>query len=62
MTESDKLNALFVRLTTRQRNLILAAAETDRPTPQGVIRQIAELESAIAAVTELYAEWEGSER
>ena len=56
MGMSDKLDALFCRLTTRQRNLIFAAAETDRPTPHSVIRQIAELESAIAAVATLWDE------
>lgn len=48
--KSDKLAALLDRLLTRQLELILAAAEFDMLPPHSVIRQIAELEKAIAAV------------
>ena len=46
----DKLAALLERLKARQRDLILAAAEVDALPAASVLRQIAELENAIAAV------------
>ncbi|MFK5600555.1 hypothetical protein ACFZ8E_26725 [Methylobacterium sp. HMF5984] len=46
----DKLEALLDRLKTHQRSLILAAAEYDTLPAASVLRQIAELENAIAAV------------
>lgn len=47
---SDKLTALLDRLKARQRDLILAAAEIDALPAASVLRQISELENAIAAV------------
>lgn len=47
---SNKLTALLDRLKARQRDLILAAAETDAVPAASVLRQIAELENVIAAV------------
>lgn len=46
----QKLEALLTRLQDRQRELILAAAEQDALPAASVLRQIAELENAIAAV------------
>ena len=46
----DKFTALLDRLKARQRDLILSAAETDAMPATSVLRQIAELENAIAAV------------
>ncbi|MDP4027292.1 hypothetical protein Q8W71_32535 [Methylobacterium sp. NEAU 140] len=59
---SDKLENLFNQLTSRQRNLIMAAAKNEKYTPHSVIRQIAELETAISAVADLWAEEEGSRK
>ena len=47
---SDKLTALLDRLKARQRDLIVTASETDALPAASVLRQIAELENAIAAV------------
>ncbi|TXM94828.1 hypothetical protein [Methylobacterium sp. WL116] len=46
----DKLEALLDRLKAYQRAMILAAAEHDTLPAASVLRQIAELENAIAAV------------
>ena len=46
----DKLDTLLERLKHHQRALILAAAEHDALPAASVLRQIAELENAIAAV------------
>ena len=46
----DKLAALLDRLRARQRDLIVTASETDALPAASVLRQIAELENAIAAV------------
>ncbi|TXM94078.1 hypothetical protein [Methylobacterium sp. WL116] len=46
----DKLEALLDRLKAHQRAMILAAAEHDTLPAASVLRQIAELENAIAAV------------
>ena len=46
----DKLTTLLDRLKARQRDLVLAAAEIDALPAASVLRQIAELENAIAAV------------
>ena len=45
-----KLTTLLDRLKARQRDLILAAAETDALPAASVLRAISELENAIAAV------------
>ncbi|MDP4026816.1 hypothetical protein Q8W71_29865 [Methylobacterium sp. NEAU 140] len=47
---TDKLTALLNRLKGRQRDLILEAAQVDALPAHSTIRQIAELENAIAAV------------
>ena len=44
------LNTLLNRLKTRQRDLIMQAAQQEMMPPDGMLRQIAELENAIAAV------------
>ncbi|MCJ2127380.1 hypothetical protein [Methylobacterium sp. E-045] len=44
------LEALLDRLKDRQRKLILAAAEHDTMPADSVLKRIAELENAIAAV------------
>jgi hypothetical protein len=44
------LNSLLDRLKARQRDLIMQAAKQDMLPPDGMIRQIADLENAIAAV------------
>lgn len=44
------LNALLDRLKTRQRDIIMEAAKHDMLPPEGMLKQIAELENAIAAV------------
>ena len=46
----SKLDALLERLKAHQRAIIVQAAEFDMLPPAGVLRQIAELENAIAAV------------
>lgn len=46
----SKLDALLDRLKARQREIILEAAEFDMLPPAGILRQVAELENAIAAV------------
>ncbi|TXN06049.1 hypothetical protein FV219_10040 [Methylobacterium sp. WL122] len=46
----EKLNALLERLKAHQRVIILAAAEHDTLPAASVLRQISELENAIAAV------------
>ena len=46
----DKLEALLDRLKVRQRDLIMEAAQYDTLPAGSVLRQIAELENAIAAV------------
>lgn len=45
-----KLEALLDRLKSRQRDLILQAAEHDTMPADSTLRRIAELENAIAAV------------
>lgn len=44
------LDALLQRLKHRQRDLVLAAAEHDTMPADSVLKRIAELENAIAAV------------
>ena len=44
------LNTLLNRLKARQRDLIMQAAQQEMMPPDGMLRQIAELENAIAAV------------
>ena len=44
------LNTLLDRLKSRQRDIIMQAAKQDMLPPDGVLRHIAELENAIAAV------------
>jgi hypothetical protein len=46
----DKLAAILERLTSHQRDLILAMAEHDRMPVESALRQVAELENVIAAV------------
>lgn len=46
----NKLDALLDRLKARQREIIIQAAEFDMLPPAGILRRIAELENAIAAV------------
>jgi uncharacterized coiled-coil protein SlyX len=46
----NKLDALLDRLKARQRDLILQAAEHDTMPADSVLKRIAELENAIAAV------------
>ncbi|GLS50960.1 hypothetical protein GCM10007885_38140 [Methylobacterium gnaphalii] len=52
----QKLDALLSRLKARQRDLILEVAEHDMLPAAGALRQIAELENAIAAVEAVAAE------
>lgn len=47
MTNFD---ALLDRLKARQRDIIMEAAKHDMMPPRGMLKQIAELENAIAAV------------
>ena len=44
------LNTLLNRLKARQRDLIMQAAKQEMMPPDGMLRQIADLENAIAAV------------
>lgn len=44
------LNSLLDRLKARQRDLIMQAAKNDMLPPDGMLKRIAELENAIAAV------------
>ena len=44
------LDLLLDRLKARQRDLIMQAARQDMMPPDGMLRQIAEMENAIAAV------------
>jgi hypothetical protein len=44
------LNALLGRLKARQRGIIMEAAKHDMLPPDGMLKQIADLENAIAAV------------
>ncbi|UIN35110.1 hypothetical protein [Methylobacterium oryzae] len=53
---SDKLDALLNRLKAHQRDLIFAMADHDGMPAQSAIRQVAELESVIAAVEAVAAE------
>ena len=46
----DKLDALLDRLKTRQRDLIMEAAQYDTMPADSTLKRIAELENAIAAV------------
>ena len=46
----SKLDALLDRLKARQREIIIQAASFHMLPPTGVLRRIAELENAIAAV------------
>ncbi|MDP4026115.1 hypothetical protein Q8W71_26155 [Methylobacterium sp. NEAU 140] len=59
---TDKLDLLLNRLKARQRDLILEAAETDALPAHSTIRQIAELENAIAAVEAVAADEADRER
>ncbi|WP_264047989.1 hypothetical protein [Methylobacterium flocculans] len=43
------LNSLLDRLKARQRDVIMQASKQDMLPPDGMLRQIAELENAIAA-------------
>lgn len=54
------LNSLLDRLKAHQRDLIMQAAKEDMLPPDGMLKRIAELENAIAAV-EAIAD-EGAER
>lgn len=56
MTELVELSK---RLKEAQRELILKAAQGGKLPPDGVIRKIAELESAIVAVDTLIGEGDG---
>jgi hypothetical protein len=47
---SDKLNALLGRLKAHQRDLVLAMAEHEGMPAGSALRQVAELETVIAAV------------
>lgn len=55
----NELITLSQNLKAAQRELIVNAAKTGRLPPDGVIRKIAELESAIIAVDTLIGENEG---
>ncbi|WP_293867554.1 hypothetical protein [uncultured Alsobacter sp.] len=55
----NELMTLSQTLKAAQRELIVNAARTGRLPPDGVIRKIAELESAIIAVDTLIGESEG---
>ena len=46
----DKLEALLDRLKTRQRDLIMEAAQYDTMPADSTLKRIAELENVIAAV------------
>lgn len=46
----SNLDTLLDRLKAHQRNLIMQAAQSDMLPPDGMLRQIADLENAIAAV------------
>ena len=46
----DKLEALLDRLKTRQRDLIMEAAQYDTMPADSTLKRIAELENAIAAI------------
>ena len=58
----DKLDALLDRLKAHQRAMILAAAEHDTLPAASVLRQLAELENAIAAVEAVTDEERGRRR
>ncbi|MCJ2009883.1 hypothetical protein [Methylobacterium sp. J-092] len=58
----DKLDALLDRLKAHQWAMILAAAEHDTLPAASVLRQIAELENAIAAVEAVAEEERGRRR
>ncbi|MCJ2074118.1 hypothetical protein MKK68_00375 [Methylobacterium sp. E-016] len=58
----DKLDALLDRLKAHQRAMILAATEHDTLPAASVLRQIAELENAIAAVEAVADEERGRRR
>ena len=53
---SNKLDALLERLKAFQRDLILMMAEHDGMPAGSMLRQVAELESVIAAVEAVAAE------
>lgn len=55
----NELISLSKTLKAAQRDLIISAAKTGRLPPDGVIRKIAELESAIIAVDTMIGESEG---
>ncbi|MDP4023732.1 hypothetical protein Q8W71_13935 [Methylobacterium sp. NEAU 140] len=59
---TDTLDILLNRLKARQRDLILEAARVDALPAHSTIRQIAELENAIAAVEAVTAEEAERER
>ncbi|TXN38894.1 hypothetical protein FV232_26875 [Methylobacterium sp. WL30] len=58
----DKLDALLDRLKAHQRVMILAAAEHDTLPAASVLKRIAELENAIAAVEAVADEERGRRR
>lgn len=49
-TSTTKLRTLLGRLQSRQRDLIVAAAEADALPPDTALRKIADLENAIGAI------------
>ena len=55
------LNTLLNRLKARQRDLIMQAAQQEMMPPDGMLRQIADLENAIAAVEAVAEEEEERE-
>jgi hypothetical protein len=57
----NELITLSKTLKAAQRELIVNAAKTGRLPPDGVIRKIAELESAIIAVDTMIGESEGGQ-
>ena len=55
------LSALLSRLKARQREIIMEAAKADMISPDGMLRQIAHLENAVAAVEAVAEEEVGRE-
>lgn len=58
----DKLYALLDRLKTRQRDLIMEAAEYNTMLADSTLKRIAELENVIAAVEAVADEERGRRR
>ncbi|MCJ2075652.1 hypothetical protein MKK68_08300 [Methylobacterium sp. E-016] len=58
----DKLDALLDRLKYRQRDLIMEAAQYDTMPADSTLKQIVELENAIAAVEAVADEERGRRR